>query len=378
MSQTPPKSTIVVIGAGIIGLTSALKIQQLLSERDSSCTTDVLLVAREWPTSIPGAPIQHSADYASMWAGAHVRPIPGSTPQLRREAKWLKQTMVEFERHLESDPSAGISQVAGVEYLGTSPPEYEEQDAETFTRESGLLGYRKYPASELPEGIRFGFEYQTYCINSPLYCGNLLRKFILHGGRTLQRDIKSPWEPYSWGSHIKAVINASGVGFGDPKCYPIRGHILLTNLSSAVKTITAQNSDGSWSFVIPRGFNGGTVIGGTKEINDWSLEPSLDTRRRILEAAKRIIPESCNQPVGVESAELANIQVIADIVGRRPARDGGMRVETETRDSAVGSQHVVHAYGAGGRGYELSWGIANEVQQLVREVLSPVTTRSKL
>lgn len=156
------------------------------------------------------------------------------------------------------------------------------------------------------------------------------------------------------------------------------GHIVLTNLSSAVKTITAQNSDGSWSFVIPRGFNGGTVIGGTKDINDWSLEPSLDTRRRILEAAKRIIPESCNQPVGVESAEVANVQVIADIVGRRPARDGGMRVETETRDSAVGSQHVVHAYGAGGRGYELSWGIANEVQQLVREVLSPVTAKSKL
>lgn len=211
--------------AGIIGLTSALKIQQLLSERDSSRSTDVLLVAREWPTSIPGAPIQHSADYASMWAGAHVRPIPGSTPQLRREAKWLKQTMVEFKRHLESDPSAGISQVPGVEYLGTSPPEYEEQDAETFTRESGLLGYRKYADSELPEGIRFGFEYQTYCVNSPLYCGNLLRKFILHGGQTLQRDIKSPWEPYSWGSHIKAVINASGVGFGDPKCYPIRGSL---------------------------------------------------------------------------------------------------------------------------------------------------------
>lgn len=378
MSQTPPKSTVVVIGAGIIGLTSALKIQQLLSERDSSRSTDVLLVAREWPTSIPGAPIQHSADYASMWAGAHVRPIPSSTPQLRREAKWLKQTVAEFKRHLESDPSAGVSQFAGVEYLGTSPPEYEEQDAEMFTRESGLLGYRKYPASELPEGICFGFEYQTYCVNSPLYCGNLLRKFILQGGQTLQQDIKSPWEPYSWGSHIKSVINASGVGFGDPKCYPIRGHIVLTNLSSAVKTITAQNSDGSWSFVIPRGFNGGTVIGGTKDINDWSLEPSLDTRRRILEAAKRIIPESCNQPVGVESAEVANVQVIADIVGRRPARDGGMRVETETRDSAVGSQHVVHAYGAGGRGYELSWGIANEVQQLVREVLSPVTAKSKL
>ncbi|KAH7175349.1 hypothetical protein EDB81DRAFT_750899 [Dactylonectria macrodidyma] len=370
----PPKPTIVVIGAGILGLTSALKIQQLVSD---SSSIDVLVVAREWPTSIPGAPIQHSADYASMWAGAHVRPIPGSTPQLRREARWLKHTVAEFKRQLESEPWVGISQVAGVEYLGTSPPEYERQDADSFSDESGLLSYRRYPAHELPEGISLGFEYQTYCVNSPLYCGNLLRKFILQGGRTLHQDLKSPWEPYSWGPRIKAVVNSSGVGFGDPKCYPIRGHIVLTNLSSAVKTITAQNSDGSWSFVIPRSFNGGTVIGGTKDINDWSLEPSPDTRRRILESAKRIIPESCNQPAGSESTEIANIQVIKDIVGRRPARNGGMRVETEVREGTAGKQYVVHAYGAGGRGYEMSWGIASDVQQLVRELL-PTATRPKL
>ncbi|KAH7157350.1 FAD dependent oxidoreductase [Dactylonectria estremocensis] len=373
MPQTPPKATIIVIGAGIIGLTSALKIQQLVSDG----SIDVLVVAREWPTSIPGAPIQHSADYASMWAGAHVRPIPASTPQLRREARWLKQTVAEFKRHLETDPSAGISQVAGVEYLGTSPPEYERQDTESFAGESGLLGYRRYPTHELPEGISLGFEYQTYCVNSPLYCGNLLRKFILQGGRTLHQDLKSPWEPYSWGPHIKTVVNSSGVGFGDPKCYPIRGHIVLTNLSSAAKTITAQNSDGSWSFVIPRGFNGGTVIGGTKDVNDWSLEPSLDTRRRILESAQRIIPEACNLAPGSESTDIANIQVIKDIVGRRPARDGGMRVETEAREGAAGKQYVVHAYGAGGRGYEMSWGVASDVQQLVGELL-PVITRSKL
>ena len=29
-----------------------------------------------------------------MWAGAHVRPIPASTPQLKREAQWLKETVV--------------------------------------------------------------------------------------------------------------------------------------------------------------------------------------------------------------------------------------------------------------------------------------------
>ncbi|KAK7428322.1 hypothetical protein QQZ08_005219 [Neonectria magnoliae] len=375
MSQTRPDPTIVAIGAGIIGLTSALKTQQLLSENSSTRSIKVLLVAREWPTSIPGAPVHHSADYASMWAGAHVRPIPPTTPQMRREAKWLKQTVAEFKRHLESDPWVGISQVTGVEYLGTPSPEYESQTAQSYANETGLLGYKRYSDDDLPRGIHLGFEYQTYCINSPLYCGNLLRKFILQGGGTLQQDLRSEWEPYSWGSHIKAVINASGMGFGDPKCYPIRGQIVLTNLSSAAKTITTQNSDGSWSFIIPRGFNGGTIVGGTKEPGNWSVEPSTAVRDHILNAAEGIISESCNEPTGAQSADGAGIQVIKDIVGRRPARHGGMRVETEVRD---GNQHVIHAYGAGGRGYEVSWGVASEVQQLVREVLSLATVKSKI
>jgi hypothetical protein len=46
-----------------------------------------------------------------------------------------------------------------------------------------------------------------------------------------------------------------------------------------------------------------------------------------------------------------------------------MRVETESKDTTWGVKHVVHAYGAGGRGYELSWGVASEVAELTKEVL---------
>jgi hypothetical protein len=145
----------------------------------------------------------------------------------------------------------------------------------------------------------------------------------------------------------------------------------LTNLSSATKTITTQNADGTWSFVIPRGFNGGTVVGGTKEPNDWRLEPSLPTRDRLLASAKRIIPEACGQPAG---SQVADLQVIKDVVGRRPAREGGMRVEKEEVDGAEGKRYVIHAYGAGGRGYEISWGVASEVQGLVRELLPYLLT----
>lgn len=367
LSPPQTESTIVVIGAGIIGLTSALKIQELTKDSPS---TSVLLAAKEWPTSIPGAPIAHSADYASMWAGAHVRPIPASTPQLRREAKWLKTTVAELEK---SEPGVGVRRLPGIEYLEDPPVEYIKQDVHSFTEETGLPGYRRFDTRELPEGAKLGYQYETYCINAPLYCANLLRKFIVQGGKTVQRELKSEWEAFILAPNVKLVVNASGMGFGDAKSFPIRGQTVLTNLTAADKTITTQKKDGTWSFIIPRSFNGGTVIGGTKEIGNWDLEPSQETRSQLLKAAQSIIPQACNNQESVES-----VKVIKDVVGRRPAREGGMRVETEKKDTTWGVKHVVHAYGAGGRGYELSWGVADEVMELVKEVLNTQSAKAKL
>ncbi|KAF5676128.1 d-amino acid oxidase [Fusarium heterosporum] len=365
----PGRATFVVIGAGIIGLTCALKLQELTAEFLPTQDTSVLLVAKEWPTSIPGAPITHSVDYASMWAGAHVRPIPASTPQLRREAKWLKGTVAELEKHRQSEPGVGIRRLPGIEYLEDPPAEYVKQDAQSFSDETGLPGYRQYEAHELPNGVKLGFEYETYCINAPLYCANLLRKFIVQGGTTLQRDLKSEWEAYALRPDVKLVVNASGMGFGDDKCFPIRGQTILTNLTSADRTITTQKKDGTWSFIIPRSFDGGTVLGGTKEIGNWEIEPSNETRIQLYKAARPLIRQACSQ----EQAN-GNMRIIKNIVGRRPAREGGMRVEIEAKDSTGDVKLVIHAYGAGGRGYELSWGVASEVTNLVREILNSKTT----
>lgn len=86
-----------------------------------------------------------------------------------------------------------------------------------------MPGYRKFEIHELPEGVKLGFEYETYCINAPFYSANLLRKFIVQGGKTVQRDLKSEWEAFILAPDVKLVVNASGMGFGDAKCFPIRG-----------------------------------------------------------------------------------------------------------------------------------------------------------
>ncbi len=121
-------------------------------------------------------------------------------------------------------------------------------------------------------------------------------------------------------------------------------------------TITRQNQDGSWSFCIPRPLDGGTIIGGTKQPHDWDPNPSPEIRARLLASASKwfpFTPESGGQ-----------FDVIRDIVGRRPAREGGLRIEMEPVEDG---KNIVHAYGAGGRGFELSRGVAEDVTALMLE-----------
>lgn len=214
-----PTTTVVVIGAGIIGLTTALC---LLDTLDPS-QFNVTIVAREWPTSIPGAPTKHSVHYASMWAGAHVRPIPASTPQLVQEAAWLKRTAQVFGNQSSQSPFLGVTKCKGVEFLEAPPAAYAAQTHDSFTAETGLDSYRKLDAAELPEGMQLGFEYDTFCVNPPVYCANLLRSFIVRGGKCVEGHLRSEWEAFDIVANVGLVVNASGMGFGDSKCFPTRG-----------------------------------------------------------------------------------------------------------------------------------------------------------
>ncbi|KAM4062721.1 FAD dependent oxidoreductase [Hirsutella rhossiliensis] len=171
---SPP--TVIVIGAGIIGLTCAIKLQAALAEHPDLRGTEVMVVAREWPDSVAGAASTHSVDYASMWAGAHVRPIPAVSDQLRREAGWLKQTVAEFDRQADAEPWCGITRTTGVEFLDEPDEYYGIRGMSGLQQESGLRGWRTLPPSELPSGVQMGLEYETFCINAPMYCEHLLRK----------------------------------------------------------------------------------------------------------------------------------------------------------------------------------------------------------
>lgn len=100
-----------------------------------------------------------------------------------------------------------------------------------------------------------------------------------------------------------------------------------------------------------------------------------------------------NAPDAFTGRDRKNVEIIRDIVGIRPAREGGVRVEKEVLDG----QNVVHAYGepfpqyclllpvgnllltwtgTGGGGYVFSFGVARAAGTLVNDFLfSPPTAK---
>jgi D-amino-acid oxidase len=338
---------VVIIGAGVIGLTTALHLQSL-------SLSPITILASELPTDH-----NPSATYASPWAGAHYRPIPGDTPQLRAERHLAIQTFhvmkrIASQHHISE---AGVKLMKGIEYLES--PTSVESALKTGNIYAGPNdGFRVLEIGELPDGVKWGCEYDTYSLNVPVYLRWMMRRFQSNGGRVVKYTLECAEEVFDLADklmlgNVKTVINCSGTNFGkDVKMKVIRGQTVLVKREFD-KTITRQVADGSWSFLIPRP-GGGTIVGGSKEVDDFEIGMRCEMRKRLLRSAAKYFPEFIS--------EVGKFEIVKDNVGRRPWREGGTRIEKEHLSQG---RIIVHGYGTGGRGYELSWGAAARIVELV-------------
>ncbi|KAK5663726.1 hypothetical protein OQA88_4157 [Cercophora sp. LCS_1] len=341
---------IIVLGAGITGLTTAITLQ--------SASHPVTILAKDLPGPFETIDPLAQINYTSPWGGAHNRWVPPSPDGTNtREHTFSVLTYRRMRELALTEPACGVTLMKGIEYIEAPGPEYVSLTEERAA-ELGMAGFRLLSEGEFPDDkIKWGCEYDTWSLNPMVYCCFLLRRFIFRGGRVVRKEVGSVSEVFAVppdvlgvDGEIGMVVNASGYGFGDDNAMFItRGQTCLVANTCDV-TVTRQNADGSWAFCVPRGFEGGTVVGGTKEVGNWEVEPSLVVRERLLQAFKETYPAILG--------EEGRYKVLADIVGRRPTRRGGPRIEFEVLEE---DKLVMHAYGLGGRGYELSWGVAEEV-----------------
>lgn len=236
------------------------------------------------------------------------------------------------------------------------------------------LQFRTLPKNELGEGNDHTTSFTSVCINTAIYLPWLVSK-CLRNGVTFKRAVFGHIsEATAPGVHpgykVDVVVNCTGLmasklgGVEDKTVVPARGQIVIVR-NDAGKMLGVSGTDEGPEeacYVMTRAAGGGTILGGSYQKGNWEsqVDPSLAVR--IMKRAAAM----CPQLTGGKGIE--HLDIIRHGVGLRPVREGGTRIERER----IGAVTVVHNYGAGGAGYQSSYGCAQEAVDLIEQAVSPV------
>lgn len=172
---------------------------------------------------------------------------------------------------------------------------------------------------------------------------------------------------------VDLVVNCTGLlasklgGVEDQTVVPARGQIVVVRNEASKMFDISGTDDGADEacYIMTRAAGGGTILGGSYQKGNWESQVDPNLATRIMKRAVQMCPELTSGK-GIE-----HLDVIRHCVGLRPVREGGTRIEKER----IGDTWVVHNYGAGGAGYQSSYGCAEAAIVLVEEALE---SRAKL
>lgn len=228
--------------------------------------------------------------------------------------------------------------------------------------------YRDLGADELPAGIASGCEFGSVCINTALYLPWLVGQCRANGVVFRRGNLAHILDVASLSNGAKAdvIVNATALGAAklggvmDPNMVPIRGQVVVVRNESARMVVQSGTDDDAEDvcYVMTRAAGGGTILGGTFQTGRWDGQPDPAVAKRIMARAVAIAPEL----TGGRGPEA--LDVVRHGVGLRPYRKGGVRLEKERLQGTW----IVHNYGHAGWGYQGSYGCAERVVELVREI----------
>ena len=312
---------IVVVGAGVSGLTSAI------------CLAEAGRPVRVWAAAMP-------QQTTSKIAGAVWAP-PRPADRAPETLGWIEHSLQAF-RELAVDPGSGVRMAPAVAVS-------ELTAAEAMSAASAALipDLRSADPGELPEGFDTGFRATLPMIDMPQYLDYLTRRLAAAGCEIEEHPVQSLAEA---ADTAPIVVNCAGLAAGrltgDDTVRPLFGqHVVLTN-PGLQQLFIEINSGPEWTCYFPHPQR--VVCGGISIPDRWDLTPDPEVTERILQRCRQIEPR------------LGESEVIEVITGLRPERPS-VRLEAES----LGRARCVHNYGHGGNGVTLSWGCARDVLSLV-------------
>jgi D-amino-acid oxidase len=314
---------VVVVGAGVVGLTTAISLAQ------EKVPTRV--VAAEPPSRV-----------TSVAAGAIWGPVTCGPAD--RCYEWARTGLAVLSA-LADEPAAGVHALRGREVAATmvSPPEWLD-----LLSDVRILGAGELPGLAGGESAVSGWSYTAPAINMPVYLEYLLGRYADLGGTIDYAAVRS-----LAAVDAPVVVNCTGIGAralaGDDSLVPVRGQVVVVENPGIEEFYIDHGAPGDVDYVYAFPHGDVIVLGGTAQRGASDLAPRPEISARIMRDCAAVFPA------------LRGARVITERVGLRPYRPE-VRLEAEP---LPGGRALWHNYGHGGAGVTLSWGCAREITSAV-------------
>lgn len=250
---------VAVIGAGIMGLTTA----RLVQEAGFPVTLYTAALPPDTTSNIAGgqwSPFGHFRDSAV-------------TPEWRAQfAAALDYSWRRFQIMVGED--------YGVRWLTT----YAESGGHPGPADAYHPAAARVPFEDHPFPVDNIVRFDTMYVETGRFLRQLMRDIQIAGGRFAVRSFASPAELS--GLPERLLFNCTGLGagalFGDTELLPVRGQLAILLPQPEVDYAFSGNA----GYMFPR--PDGIILGGTFERDQWVAEPQPDDIAEIIESHRRL------------------------------------------------------------------------------------------